>query len=170
MKQCYQFNEDNEWYTQEIDIIHFLDRAGICKSKVIWCPFDKDDSNFVKVLRLAGYEVINSHIDYGQDFYEYEPNQHYDIILSNPPFKNKSKLIGRLIQLNKPFGLIFGIQCFNTGKFTRLLGLLNKLQVVFLERRIAFVKDVNEKNPPARPTFHSMWICNDLLEKDINIW
>lgn len=166
MKQCYQFNNDNEWYTHECDVEYFLVRANIPKDKIIWLPFDKEDSAFVTVFKKYGYKVIYSHIDYNQDFYTYEPEQ-YDIIISNPPFNGKSKLIERLIQLKKPFALIFGIQCFNTGKFTRLLKQLDRVQMVFLETRISFFKATV---PNGRPTFHSMWICNNLFDKDIQIW
>lgn len=61
----------------------------IPKGSVIWCPFDKDDSNFVILLKEAGFKVINSHISYGQDFFTYEPDEHWDCIVSNPPFMDK---------------------------------------------------------------------------------
>ena len=32
------------------------------KDKIIWCPFDKEDSEFVKVLTEKGYKVVYSHI------------------------------------------------------------------------------------------------------------
>ena len=38
------------------------------KDKIIWCPFDKEDSEFVKVLTEQGYKVVYSHIENGQDF------------------------------------------------------------------------------------------------------
>lgn len=57
----------------------------IKKGSTIWCPFDKDDSNFVKELRSSGFKVISSHIDNGEDFYNYEPKD-WDCIISNPPF------------------------------------------------------------------------------------
>jgi hypothetical protein len=52
---------------------------------VIWCPFDSEDSEFVKVFRDNGHTVVRSHIDDGQDFFEYEPDT-WDIIISNPAF------------------------------------------------------------------------------------
>ena len=33
------------------------------KDKIIWCPFDKEDSEFVKVLTEQGYKVVYSHIE-----------------------------------------------------------------------------------------------------------
>lgn len=168
MKQCYIFNDDNEYYTFKKDVENFLNNVDIAKDKVIWCPFDNENSAFVKVLREGGWEVICSHISNGKDFYNYEPKGHYDIILSNPPFKNKAKTMKRLIELNKPFAMIYGIQCFNSGGFTRELKNVKNLQFLLLCKRIKFHKGIeNEKLP--NPTFHSMWICNDLLDSKIKI-
>lgn len=48
----------------------------IPKNAVVWCPFDKEDSEFVKQIKKARHKVIATHIDNGQDFYTYEPNEH----------------------------------------------------------------------------------------------
>lgn len=168
MKQCYQFNKDNEYYTFKRDVENFLNNVNIPKDKIIWCPFDTENSAFVKVLREREYKVINTHISNNQDFYNYEPKEHYDIILSNPPFNNKYKTIKRLVELNKPFAMIYGIQCFSSGSFTRELKNVSNLQMLFLCKRIKFHKDIeNDKLP--NPTFHSMWICNDILDTKIKI-
>lgn len=37
--------------------------------KTIWCPFDKNDSSYVQELKKAGYKVISSHIDNGENFF-----------------------------------------------------------------------------------------------------
>ena len=57
----------------------------------ILCPFDKEESNFVKLISKTN-KVIHSHISEGKDFYNYEPNEHWDCIISNPPFTNKRKI------------------------------------------------------------------------------
>lgn len=72
---------------------------------MIWCPFDVEDSNFVTVFK-NGYKVLHSHIWDQQDFYEYEPKEKWDIIISNPPFKGKHRLLARLLEFNKPWALI----------------------------------------------------------------
>lgn len=78
----------------------------IPKNAVVWCPFDKENSEFVKQIRQAGHKVIATHIDNGQDFYTYEPNEHWDCIISNPPFTNKRLIFERALSFNKPFALI----------------------------------------------------------------
>ena len=44
----------------------------IPKNAVVWCPFDKEDSEFVKQIRQSGHKVIATHIDNGENFYTYE--------------------------------------------------------------------------------------------------
>lgn len=167
-KNLYAMKEDNEYYTFRKDVKNFLDNVSIPKDKIIWCPFDTDNSAFVSVLKENGYQVINTHIDNGEDFYLYEPLEHYDIILSNPPFNGKSKTLKRLIELNKPFGMIYGIQCFNSGGFVRELNNVKNIQMLFLCKRIKYHKGIEDDKLPS-PTFHSMWICNDLLDTKIKI-
>lgn len=48
-------------------ILKYLNR-GNKPSYTIWCPFDLEDSEYVIQLRAAGYKVIASHIDTGQNF------------------------------------------------------------------------------------------------------
>lgn len=150
---------------------HFIDNAKIDKSKIIWCPFDLETSNFVTVFRKNGYKVVASHILDGKDFYKYIPKE-WDIICSNPPFRGKHKLLERLLSFNKPWALIFGIQALNSEKFCDMLQKFEKPQYVHLKRRMCFTKDhlnYDVLNLP-RPSFASMWVCNNLFEKDIQVW
>lgn len=163
MKQCYQFDNNNEWYTFKSDVLDIIEYLNLPKDQVIWCPFDLETSNFVIEFRKAGYKVIASHILDGKDFFEYEPEEHYDWIISNPPFNQKSKFMERLLKLNKNFLMIYGIQCFNSGGFTRLFKDYNDLFYVFLPKRIKFWKgEIEPEKPVDSPTFHSMWIGRDL--------
>lgn len=65
----------DEWFIPESAITPLL--PYLTQFKRIWTPFDHDDSeiqsNFVKVLKENGHEVINSHIEYGQDFFDFSP-------------------------------------------------------------------------------------------------
>lgn len=86
-------------------IIKYIDRGN--KSQyTIWCPFDLEDSEFVKLIRAEGHKVIVSHIDTGQNFFEYEPNEHYDYIISNPPFSIKDAILKRLDELDRPYAVL----------------------------------------------------------------
>lgn len=172
--KAFHYANDDEWYTTKEDIQFFIDQAKIPKDKVIWCPFDLESSNFVTVFKKNGYKVISSHILTGGDFYKFKPKQHWDIIISNPPFKNKHNLLNRLLEFgtDKPWALIFGIQCLNSEKFCDMLQKFKRPQYIHLKRRMCFTKkhlnyDINNLQ---RPSFASMWVCNNLFKKDIQVW
>ena len=94
---------DNELYTPfyVVDpIIKYLP-----KDKIIWCPFDEKWSAFYVHLRELGYRVIRSSLSDGQDFFKYEPER-WDLIVSNPPFSIKDKVLERLYSFQKPFAVL----------------------------------------------------------------
>ena len=80
----YSSGSNDECYTPDYGVKPII--KYIPKDAVVWCPFDKADSEYVKQLIDNGNRVLSTHIDNGQDFYKYEPNEHWDIIVSNPPF------------------------------------------------------------------------------------
>ncbi|WP_233262761.1 sugar-phosphate nucleotidyltransferase [Mycoplasma sp. NEAQ87857] len=173
--KAFRYAIDDEWYTTYEDVEFFIKNANIPKDKVIWCPFDLEDSNFVKAFEDYGYKVIYSHILYEQDFYKYEPEEKWDILISNPPFRNKHKLLERILEFgnDKQWALIFGVQALNSEKFCDMLQKFKKVQYVHLKRRMCFTKDhVNyDVMNLQRPSFASMWICNDMFPGNgIKVW
>lgn len=45
-------------------LLKYLDK-GNKPCYTIWCPFDKEESEYVKLLSAAGHKVIATHIDNG---------------------------------------------------------------------------------------------------------
>jgi hypothetical protein len=98
----------DEYYTPReavLPIVKYIDR-GNKPQYTVWCPFDTAESEYVKCIQEAGHKVIFSHIDNGQNFFEYEPSEHYDYIISNPPFSIKDDILRRLSELGKPFAIL----------------------------------------------------------------
>ena len=95
-KVFYQLKENDECYTPRYGVEPLLEFMPKFRGKTIWCPFDTDDSQFVKVFLENGYDVVNSHISDGRDFFEYEPEK-WDLIISNPPFHNKRAFFERAL-------------------------------------------------------------------------
>lgn len=63
-------SKSDEYYTPRYAveiILPYLD-----KFEHIWCPFDKEHSEFVKALQERGKKVTFGHIETGQDFFAYE--------------------------------------------------------------------------------------------------
>jgi hypothetical protein len=69
----YQQGGGDEQYTPRYGVEVLIPHIQHLKDKIIWCPFDKEDSQFVKVLTENGFKVVYSHLDYDQDFLKYQP-------------------------------------------------------------------------------------------------
>ena len=111
----------DEYYTPREAVLPIL--KYVRKGSVIWCPFDTEESEYVKCLREAGYKVILSHIDNGKDFFYYEPTEQYDCIISNPPFSLKDKVLERLSTLDKPYAILMPLPTLQGQKrFDFLVG------------------------------------------------
>lgn len=105
----------DEVYTPEIAVLPLL--KYIDKSKTVWCPFDiGGQSKYIEVFKKNGIKTIASHIDTGQNFFEYEPDEEYDYIISNPPFSIKDMILKRLDELNKPFAMLLPLPTFTRTK------------------------------------------------------
>ena len=135
----------------------------IPENSVVWCPFDTEESEFVKQIRENGNKVIYSHISEGKDFFSYEPDEHWDCIVSNPPFTNKRKIFERALSFGKPFALIMSNTWLNDSA-PKLLFLEKELQLLMFDKRMRFKnKDViNDKI-----TFSSSYFCYNFLPKQI---
>lgn len=132
---------NNEWYTPKEIIIELIKRLNLPKESRIWCPFDNEESNFVQVLKAAGYNVVNTHINDGEDFFNIEIN--VDYIISNPPFKGKCDVIDRCIKLDIPYILLLGNSAFTQNG--RMQKYLNNHKLTFIEKPVEFFNSNNEK-------------------------
>ena len=150
------FDKRDEYYTPAImvyPIIEFLKPGA-----TIWCPFDTKDSEFVRVFTESGFKVIYSHLWLGQDFFEYEPEEHYDYIISNPPFTKKLDVLKRLFLLNKPFAMILGLPILNyqiVGEFF----LYKDLELLIFDKKVSF--DGNTAS------FNCSYFCSGILPRGI---
>jgi hypothetical protein len=136
----------------------------IPKDAIVWCPFDKAHSEYVKQIQANGNTVIYSHIDDGQDFFEYEPKE-WDIIVSNPPFKNKRQFFERALSFNKPFALLMTNAWLN-DKYSKWVfkEATRDMQLLMFDKRIHFEQKGETKK---KTTFSSSYYCCDLLPKQI---
>jgi hypothetical protein len=161
----YSKDNSDEFFTPEYAVRPLL--KYIPKTMKIWCPFDNDDSNYVKVLGVeAGYDMVYSHIDEGQDFFEYEPSLGFDIIVSNPPFKNKRKFFERALSFGKPFALLAPCTWLN-DKYSKWVfkEAEAQMQIMFFDKRIHFKHA--DGYVQKKTTFSSAYFCTKLLPHDI---
>lgn len=156
----------DEYYTPREavkPIIKYIDR-GNKPQYTIWCPFDTAESEYVKCIEEAGHKVIFSHIDNGQNFFEYEPLEFYDYIISNPPFSIKDDILKRLFELKKPYAILLPLPTLQGQK--RFEYLKNSQALIF-DKRINFYTDIDHKNIAKGVSFASIYICKDFLPNDL---
>lgn len=155
----YSKGNNDECYTPKYGVKPLLEFLLPFKSSIIWCPFDRKDSNFVQLLNGNGFKVTYSHKDYGQDFYTYEPEQ-WDILVSNPPFTNKRKIFERALSFNKPFALLMSLTWLNDSAPKQLF-YEKDLQLLMFDQRIKYLGQQN------KITFSSAYYCYNFLPKQI---
>ena len=82
----------------------------IPKNKIISMPF-YCDGECGNDMRNLGFNVIHNN----EDFFE---NDRGDIVIDNPPFELKKKIIEKLVERNKPFILILPVStiCYMYSK------------------------------------------------------
>ena len=141
-------------------LLEFLDHNLF---PTIWCPFDDETSEYVKVFRENGYKVIATDIEHGYDFFTYEPEQ-YDIIISNPPFSLKDKILKRAQELHKPFALLLPLPTLQGEKRFQYL---KNTQALIFDKRINFYKDKEHTIKQSGAAFASIYICKNFLPFDL---
>lgn len=136
----------------------------IPKDKKIWCPFGEEWSAFVQLLKERGYDVINSSLRSGEDFFEYEPEE-WDIIVSNPPFSQKDKVLKRVYELGKPFALLLPIQSLQSEE--RFKYLSQGCEILCFDKRIDYHTNGNMKDYTTGNHFASAYFCRGILPQNI---
>jgi len=160
-KLMYSEGNNDECYTPSYAVTPIL--KYIPKDAIVWCPFDTQESEFVKQISEQN-QVIFSHISGGQDFLTFKPKFEWDVIVSNPPFSNKRKFFERALSFEKPFALIMTNTWLNDSAPKQLFK-DKDLQLLMFDKRMKF------HSPDGRPndkiTFSSSYYCWNFLPKQI---
>ncbi|MDQ1340943.1 MAG: hypothetical protein QG567_2101 [Campylobacterota bacterium] len=159
-KILYSAGDNDECYTPAYAVAPILEY--IPGGAVVWCPFDDENSEFVKQISKNNV-VIASHIKDGRDFFEYEP-QYWDLIISNPPFTQKRKYFERALSFNKPFALIMTNTWLNDSAPKQLF-IDKELQLLMFDKRMKFISPDGRDND--KITFSSSYYCWNFLPKQI---
>lgn len=131
----------------------------------VWCPFDEEWSAYYNSFREQGYDVVRSSILDGQDFFTYEP-EHYDIIVSNPPFNIKDKILKRLDELGKPFAVLLPLNSLQGDKRYKYC-FKNGIQLLAFDMRVGFHSINSMDKPKEGSPFASAYFCRDVLPRDL---
>lgn len=154
-----QTTEYDEIYTPEYAVEEIL--PYIPKwAKTAWEPTAIENSNITKVLRRAGYSVIETHKNKGFDFIADKPEFDFDIIITNPPYSKKNEFLLKGYTLDKPFMFLLPIQTFETSGRGWLFDNFPTQQLMNAKRIDFTGKGSPHKNTP--------WFCYKIgLKKDV---
>ena len=159
-KLMFSGGNNDECYTPDYGVKPIL--KYIPKDAIVWCPFDTEESEFVKQISQQN-EVIYSHLDTGQDFFTYEPDV-WSCLVSNPPFTNKRKFFERALSFNKPFAMIMTNTWLNDSAPKQLFK-DKDLQLLMFDKRMKFISPDGRDNN--KITFSSSYYCWNFLPKQI---
>ena len=147
-------NVDDEYMTPKHvwgDITDYIP-----KNKVIWEPFYGEGKSG-DYIRELGFEVIHENID----FFE---NDLGDIVVSNPPFSLKKKILERLVEIEKPFILVMPVSVINTLYMRMFKD--KDLKIIIPKKRINFIKNGKKT---VRCNFDCLYYCYNIdLPNQIN--
>ena len=159
MRKQFSTNVNDEYYTPQY-AVNIL-KPYLKDWKTIWCPFDEEHSNYVTILKELGYDVKYTHINTGQDFLTYEPDFNFDVIISNPPFSIKNKVLQKCYGYEKPFCLLLPYTMFFAKSTVKLVS--NNVQFLMIDDRITY--------NGTRANFNSWYIGgNKFFDNDINVY
>lgn len=134
----------------------------INKDWVVWEPTDFGGSRITELLRENGNKVLTSHIKDNQNFFEYEPEEHYEIIITNPPYSLKTEFLKRAYELNKKFCFLLPITSLEgkaRGKIYRDNN--QELEILVFDGRVEFYEGKNTIY------FNTSWFCRNVLPEQL---
>ena len=158
-----EINPNDEFYTPVYAIEPLLKYLN--PESTIWCPFDTQESNFVKVLRNSGHKVVNSHIFEENDFFDAKKEKcaSFDYIISNPPYSIKAEVFAKLFELGRPFAMLVGVVGLFESKRRFEMFRDNKFEIMYFDKRISYFKSYSDQKPSLNPPFSSVYICQGVL-------
>lgn len=160
-------NPNDEFYTPYYAVEPLLKYLKP-KSKIL-CPFDTEESLYVRLLRTEGHSVYYSHIGNSNDFFDYtiEDLKNYDYVISNPPYSKKTEVLEKLFSANVPFAMLLGVVGIFESKNRFELFKNNKFEIMYFDKRVSFMRDYTSGKTELNPPFSSVYICHNVLPQQI---
>lgn len=159
----YKFNKNDEYYTPKYAVYPIL--KYLKPGSIIWCPFDKEESEYVKVFEKEGFQVIHGHIETGEDFFKVEIPK-CDYIVSNPPYSLKGEVFERLYETGKPFAMLINFQgIFDHRKRFKMFK-ENGVEMLWLSPRVNYMRPGLEKTSGV--PFQSGYLCSGIFGGGLN--
>ena len=158
----HSLSRNDEYYTPAYAVIPILKYLKL--GATIWCPFDTEESQYVKIFSENGFHVIHGHIQTGQDFFTVSVPD-CDYIISNPPYSLKGKVIKRLYEIGKPFAMLINFQGIFDSKERFKMFSENRVEMLWLSPRISYIR--GDGKPENRAPFQSGYLCSGICERQL---
>lgn len=158
----YEFNKNDEYFTPSYAVYPIMHRLKA--GATIWCPFDKEESEYVKIFSQYGFHVIYGHIQTGQDFFQVEVPD-CDYIVSNPPYSLKNEVLKRLYEIKKPFAMLINFQGIFDCQSRFQMFKENRVEMLWLSPRVNYMTE-RGKVLTSVP-FQSGYICSGICENQL---
>ena len=161
--KCGRTDESDEVLTPRYAVEPIVKYLRQSRYVNILCPFDKNDSQYVRVLRGHGFHVTNTHIE-NKDFFTYTrmDMKGVDCIVSNPPFSKKDEVLERLFALHVPFAILLPQNALQGKRRTALFQQYG-LEYLGFDTRISFYTRGQLDKIQKNNHFASGYFCHYVL-------
>ena len=157
---------NDEFYTPYYAIEPLIKYLKDKQFKKIVCPFDTKESRIYKKLVQEGFEVTQSHLDDGVDFFDVDLTQ-YDCVVSNPPYSIKADVLERLFDSKVPFAMLLGVVGLFESQRRFNMFKNNSFEIMYLNKRVSYHTDFETEKTALNPPFSSVWLCSGVLNNRI---
>ena len=155
---------NDEFYTPEYAVTPIL--KYIKPHSRIWCPFDTEDSMFVKVFNKNNHIVLHTHISDNEDFFNMKIPD-VDYIISNPPYSLKGQVFSQLFQIGIPFAMLVRVVGLFESQERFNMFRNNNFEIMYFNKRISYFKNYADPKPSLNPPFSSVYVCHRMLPNQI---
>ena len=110
-----------------------------------------------RALRRSGYNVVESDITRGQDFFAYRPTIAVDAVVTNPPFNPnqiKSDWMQRCCDLGLPWANLMPVDTIGSASAQKIIERCN-VEIIYMDKRINF--KMPNKGWSGKSQFSSAW-------------
>jgi len=139
----------DEWYTDQKTVDLCISLLKPEPASRIICPFDSEESLFVKTLKSQGHTVL-----YGMTDFLLDTHYEFDYVVTNPPFSLKDPVIQKVYEYGKKAVLILPLDSLGGVKRHDLYDKHGYPDIYLPSRRISYYDQNWIKRQS--PNFHSV--------------
>lgn len=142
------------FYTPECVLTPLLD--AMIGSYIIWEPCCGSGA-LVEPLMKTRHACLASDIVNGQDFINWEPEDGFDCIITNPPYSRSDDFLERAYSLGKPFAFLLPISKLGGSRRENMYRQYG-IEIIMLGRRVNFTTPTGKSHKNgSSATFEVAW-------------